>query len=166
MDSTAIAAPSIDSGLQRRVDRLQLAYVHAIDDGPLDTWPEFFTDKCLYAIIARDNVERGQELGVMRFESAAMLRDRATATQHAAVFAPRTIRHILSGTLVDQIDGDGIHARTNVAIYQTSPDGDTGLLVAGQYRDLIVDTGDELRFREKRVIYDTFRLPDSVVYPL
>lgn len=156
----------VSGDLQRRVDQLQLAYVHTIDDGPLDSWPGFFTDKCLYTIIARDNVERGQDLGVMRFESAAMLRDRATATQHAAVFAPRTIRHILSPTLIDQADDDGIRARTNVAIYQTSPDGDTGLLVAAQYRDLIVDIDGALKFQEKRVIYDTFRLPDSVVYPL
>ena len=53
-----------------------------------------------------------------------------------------------------------------MAIYQTSPDGDTNLLVTAQYRDWIVDTGGELKFREKRVVYDTFRLPDSVVYPL
>lgn len=166
MDKVENKTGPVDSDLQRRVDQLQLLYVHSIDDGPLDTWPGFFTDKCLYTIIARDNVERGQELGVMRFESAAMLRDRATATQHAAVFAPRTIRHILSPTLIDQADSDGIRARTNVAIYQTSPDGDTGLLVAAQYRDLIVDVGGEFKFQEKRVIYDTFRLPDSIVYPL
>ena len=49
---------------------------------------------------------------------------------------------------------------------QTSPDGDTNLLVTAQYRDWIVETGGELKFREKRVVYDTFRLPDSVVYPL
>jgi anthranilate 1,2-dioxygenase small subunit len=165
MDSAENMTGQFDDGLQRRVDLLQLRYVHSIDDGPLDGWPDFFTDECLYTIIARDNVERGQDLGVMRFESAAMLRDRATATQHAAVFAPRTIRHILNPTLIDRVDKDGIHARTNVAIYQTSPDGDTNLLVAGQYRDWIVDIDGMLKFREKRVVYDTFRLPDSVVYP-
>ena len=166
MDSAKRTAEPVSSDLQRRVDRLQVQYIHSIDDGQLDHWPGFFTDQCLYTIIARDNVERGQDLGVMRFESAAMLRDRATATQHAAVFAPRTIRHILSTSLLDRVDANGIHARTNVAIYQTSPDGDTNLLVTAQYRDWIVDTGGELKFREKRVVYDTFRLPDSVVYPL
>lgn len=166
MDGMRKLSGPVDGELQRRIDHLQLVYVHAIDDGALDTWPGFFTDQCLYTIVSRDNLERGQELGVMRFESAAMLRDRATATQHAAVFAPRTIRHILNPTLVDQVDDDGIRTRTNVTIYQTSPDGDTSLLVAGQYRDWIVDIDGELKFREKRMVYDTFCLPDSIVYPL
>lgn len=155
-----------EDALLRRIERLQLAYVHTIDDGNLDGWPDFFTDPCLYTIIARDNVERGQELGVMRFESVGMLRDRATATQQAAVFAPRTIRHIVGGTLLEEDGTDGIRARTNVAIYQSSADGDTLLLMAAQYRDLIIDVADTLKFREKRVVYDTLRLPDSIVYPL
>lgn len=156
----------VSAELRERVEQLQLSYIHSIDDGPLDSWPDHFTEKCLYAIIAKDNADRGQELGVMRFVSAAMLRDRATATQHAAVFAPRIIRHVIGRTLIDSFMDGEIRTRTNIAIYQTSPDGDTILLVAGQYRDIIVEDGDDLKFREKRVIYDTFRLPDSVVYPL
>ena len=160
------AAGLADEALLRRLERLQLAYVHGIDDGPLEAWPEFFTDPCLYTITARDNFERGLELGVMRFESVAMLRDRATATQHAAVFAPRRIRHVLGGTLVDATGEDGVRARTNVAIYQTSADGDTLLLMVAEYRDRVVEQGGALRFAEKLVVYDTLRLPDSIVYPL
>ena len=102
----------------------------------------------------------------MRFNSAAMLRDRATATQHAAVFAPRIVRHVIGRGQIVSIEGDTIYTRTNVAVYQTSPDGDTMLLVAGQYRDTIVTLNDELKFAEKKMVYDTFRLPDSIVYPL
>jgi len=156
----------LDPVMRDRVEQLQLRYIHAIDDGPLDDWPSCFTEKCLYLIQARDNADRGQELGVMRFITRAMLRDRATATQHAAVFAPRTIRHLLGRSLIDIIENGEIRARTNVAIYQTSPDGDTMLLVAAQYRDIIVEDGADLKFGEKRVVYDTFRLPDSIVYPL
>ena len=152
--------------IRHRVEQLQLDYVHTIDDGAIDRWPAFFTERCLYAIIARDNLERGQELGVMRFESRAMLVDRATATKHAAVFAPRTVCHVLGGTTIEAVDAEGIRARTNVAIYQTSADGDTLLLMAARYRDLIVEVDGALLFKEKRVIYDTLRLPDSVVNPL
>ncbi len=159
-------APPIDDALARRIGQLQLAYVHSIDDGELDRWPDFFTETCLYRVTARDNVEKGLDLGVMRFESRAMLRDRANSTQHAAVFAPRSIRHVLGGTLIDAAGPDGISGRTNVAIYQTSADGDTLLLMAALYRDLIVEIDGRLLFREKQVIYDTIRLPDSVVYPL
>ena len=97
----------------------------------------FFTDQCLYTIIARDNVERGQDLGVMRLDRPQCCAI-VQPPQHAAVFAPRTIRHILNAA-AELVDADGIHARTNVAIYQTSPDGDR--LVTAQYRDWIVDTG-------------------------
>ena len=58
-----------------------------------------------------------------------------------------------------------ILAHTNVAIYQTNADGETILMMTAQYRDVIVDHGG-LRFREKRVVYDTLLLPDSVIYPL
>ena len=152
--------------IRHRVEQLQLDYVHALDDGDLDRWPGFFTERCFYAIIARDNLARGQELGVMRFESRAMLVDRVNATKNAAVFAPRTACHVLSGTSIEGVDGDGIRARTNFTIYQTSPDGDTLLLMAANYRDLIVEMDGALLFKEKRVIYDTLRLPDSVVNPL
>ena len=164
--ATRKTRPVDDPALARRIERLQLAYVHSIDDGELDAWPDFFVDPCLYRITGRDNVERGSDIGVMRFESVAMLRDRATATRHAAVFAPRVVRHILGGTLIDSIDPDGIRARTNVAVYQSSADGDTLLLMVAQYRDLIVEVKGELKFKEKQVVYDTLRLPDSVVYPV
>ena len=155
-----------DEALARRIEKLQLAYVHCIDDGELDRWPDYFIDPCLYRVIGRDNIENGLELGVMRFESVDMLSDRATSTKHAAVFAPRRICHVLSGTLIESNQPDGVRARTNVAIYQTSPDGDTLLLMAAQYRDLIVEIDGGLRFREKHVVYDTLRLPDTVVFPL
>ncbi len=165
-DRGEIVRPAADETLQRRIESLQLAYVHCIDDGELDRWPDYFVDPCLYRVIGRDNVESGLELGIMRFESVGMLRDRATATQHAAMFAPRRICHVLSGTLIEGDDPDGVRVRTNVAIYQTSPDGDTLLLMAAQYRDLIVEIDGGLRFREKHVVYDTLRLPDTVVFPL
>ncbi len=63
--------------------------------------------------------------------------------------------------------GDGgIRARTNVAIYHTSADDDTLLLMVAEIQDLIVEQDGILLFREKKVVYDTPRLPDSVVYPL
>ncbi len=165
-DQTVTMEPVEQDALARRIENLQLSYVHCIDDGELDRWPDYFTDPCLYRVIARDNIDNGLELGVMRFESVAMLRDRATATQHAAVFAPRRICHVLSGTSIEGHDANGVRARTNVAIYQTSPDGDTLLLMAAQYRDLIAEVDGGLRFREKHVVYDTLRLPDTIVFPL
>lgn len=160
------AAAEDHDALARRIERLQLDYVHRIDDGNVESWPDLFTPKCLYRITSRENWEDGMDLGVMRCESTGMLRDRVTALRNAAMFSPRTIRHILSGTLVDRIDGGDIHARTNVAIYQTSAEGDTLLLMSAIYIDIVTETPGGLRFREKHVVYDTLRLPDSIIYPL
>lgn len=155
-----------DDALLRRIERLQVECVQAIDDGRLESWPDFFVDPCFYRIVARDNFENGLPIGVMRYESVAMLRDQVTATLHAGVYAPRSIRHILGGTRLADRNGDSATAHTNVAIYQTSADGDTGLLMTGQYRDIMVAAEGGLRFRERQLIYDTIRLPDSVVCPL
>lgn len=152
--------------LRQLVETLQIEYVQCIDDGELERWPELFTDPCFYHIVGRDNFERDLPIGVMRCESVGMLRDRVTAIREASVFAPRFIRHILGGTRIVGEEGGDIHARTNVAIYHTSADGDTMLMMTAQYRDVIVVDGDTLRFCDKRVVYDTLRLPDSVVYPL
>ena len=165
MDQPEMCRPVTDDVILRRIERLQLNYIESIDDGPLDNWPQFFTEKCLYTVVSRDNFDRGMELGVMRFESVGMLTDRATATQHAAVFAPRIIRHVLGPAMVDDIR-EGYRSRCNVVIYQTSPDGDTVLLMTATYNDLIVEQAGVLKFKEKRVIYDTHRIPDSIVYPL
>lgn len=155
-----------DDALLRRIEWLQVDSAQAIDDGGLESWPDFFVDPCFYRIVARDNFERGLPIGVMRYESVAMLRDQVTATLHAGVYAPRTVRHILGGTRLVGRDSDSATAHTNVAIYQTSADGDTGLLMTGQYRDIVVATEGDLRFRERQLVYDTIRLPDSVVCPL
>ena len=152
--------------LARRIEALQVDYTHAIDDDEIERWPDFFVDPCFYHIVSRENFLAGMPIGVMRYESVAMLRDQATATLHAAVFAPRVVRHILGGTRISGRDGDGIQAHTNVVIHQTSADGDTLLLMSGQYHDTVVEADGGLRFRGKRLVYDTLRLPDSVVYPL
>lgn len=155
-----------DEVLLRRIERFVVDYALTIDAGDLIAWPDFFVDPCLYRIVSRENYLANMPIGVMRYESVAMLRDQVTATENAAVFAPRTIRHIMGGTRITGRDGDATLAESNVAIYQTSADGDTLLLMTGQYRDTIIEHEGELRLRERHLVYDTLRLPDSVVYPL
>jgi len=157
---------SDESTLRLAVEALQLEYVHAIDDGEIERWPEFFTDPCLYQLTGRDNYQRNLPVAVMRCESRAMLRDRVTAIRNASVFASRYIRHVLGGTRIIGRADDEILAQTNLAVYQTNTDGESMLLMAAEYRDRILEQDGGLKFREKLVIYDTLRLADSVVYPI
>jgi 3-phenylpropionate/cinnamic acid dioxygenase small subunit len=155
-----------DAVLAHRIAQRALDYAHGIDDGRLDEWPGFFTDPCFYAIVPRDNFEADLPLAVMRFESRGMLQDRVTATLKAAVFAPRYVRHVLGGVRLVARDGATTQTETNLAVYQTGADGDTLLLLSGQYRDRWIDDGGTLRLRERVVVYDTLRLPDTIVYPI
>jgi len=155
-----------DVQLKQEIEALMLDYVDAIDNGELDGWPACFVDPCLYTIASRENFDRGLALAVMRCESPAMMRDRVNAIRNASVFAPRFIRHILNGSQITADTDDGIKVRTNFAVYQTLPEGDSILFMVGEYRDVVVRDGASLKFREKMVVYDTTRLADVVVYPI
>lgn len=61
MDQTDMSQPVTDDAILRRIERLQLNYIESIDDGPLDNWPQFFTDKCLYTVVSRDNFDRDRK---------------------------------------------------------------------------------------------------------
>jgi len=61
----------------------------------------------------------------------------------------------------------GLHAaRSNMTVFATDLRGRTSLFVAGRYRDLVRIEDGVARFRERRVIMDTFATPGVVVYPL
>ena len=55
---------------------LHAEYAAAVDGGDWDSWPEFFTDECVYKIQPRENYERGFPLATLSFESKGMIRDR------------------------------------------------------------------------------------------
>ncbi|MCW5770262.1 MAG: aromatic-ring-hydroxylating dioxygenase subunit beta [Rhodospirillaceae bacterium] len=148
------------------VAQLQTDYAHAIDRQEFERWPGFFTDDCLYLITSRDNHESGLPIGVMRCESAAMLRDRVTAIRKASVFAPRRLRHLVGLPQVLEAGDDTVTARTGFAVYVTGPDGEAKLLVVGEYLDRISRGEGGFRFREKAVVYDNALLPDSIIFPL
>ena len=41
--------------LAERVSQLNAEYARAIDDDRLESWPDFFTDPCVYKITSADN---------------------------------------------------------------------------------------------------------------
>ena len=75
-------------------------------------------------------------------------------------------RHFLQ-PLNLQADEDGLwKALGNVTVFATDLQGRTQLFVAGTYHDRIRVTNGVARFRERRVVLDTFATPGVVVYPL
>ena len=152
--------------LQFEVERLLYEYVQTLDDGHLERWPVFFTEECTYQVIARDNFDRGLPLALIRCESRDMLHDRVTALQQANVYGPRYLRHLVSNPRVVERHEESVLVQSNFAVLRTMLDEPTKIFLAGRYLDRIVVDSGVLRFSEKRCIYDTLLIPNSVTYPV
>ena len=151
--------------LRAEIQDLYDAYAEALDDGELERWPELFTEKCRYEVVPRENFERGLPLAVILCESRGMLEDRVAALRRTSMYAPRSVRHLTSHIRTTP-EADGFRVRANYAVLQTRVDALTEILSAGRYLDLVVRDAGRLRFAEKRVIFDSVLVPNSLVYPV
>ena len=151
--------------LRAEIQDLYDAYAEALDDFELERWPELFTEKCRYEAVSRENFERGLPLAAILCESRGMLEDRVAALRRTSMYAPRSVRHLTSHVRASA-EGDGFRVRANYAVLQTRVDALTEILSAGRYLDRVVRDAGRLRFQEKRVIFDSVLVPNSLVYPL
>lgn len=152
--------------LHFHVEDLLYEYAEVLDDGALEGWPELFIEQGSYEIVARENVERGLRLALMRCESKAMMQDRVTALREANFYSPRFLRHAISNTRARLAPDGAVLAQSNFVVLQTLVDDETRLLSTGRYLDRIVVDGDRLRFAAKRCIYDSTLIPNTITYPL
>lgn len=155
-----------DVALQLEVERLYTTYATAIDDLRLDDWCALFCEDCFYTIQPRDNYDRGLPLAIMRCESRAMLADRVRAIRETMMYEPRYIRHQITNVRIDKTS-PSIEAQANYSVFEVLPDELPKILSVGRSIDRIEREADgALRFREKRVVYDSVLVPNSIIYPL
>ncbi len=154
------------TALRFEIEDLYAAYAECLDDGELERWPDFFTDECLYKIIPRENYERGLPLAVMLCESKGMLQDRVEALRRTSVYAPRALRHLLSGIRIKGHEDGLIRVQASYAVLQTLTDEETRVFNAGKYLDRLVRDGGELKFKEKLCVFDSVVVPGSLIYPI
>ncbi len=152
--------------LRLEVEALLNQYVATIDDDRLEAWPDFFVDECIYKVIPRENFDQGFPVSVMWGDSKGMLRDRIVALRKANIYAPHFYRHIISNTRVIDESNGVITAETNYAVFQTKLDGVTEIYNTGKYVDKIVRVGEAMKFKEKIVVFDTYRIPTLMVTPI
>lgn len=148
------------------IDRARLRdlyddYVWLLDQCDYDTWLDLFVDDCDYRVVARENYERGLPLATMRCESRAMLEDRIHAIRNTQFFAPRLMRRF---TGPPRPVGDEVVA--SFLVVETVEDEPTRVHMAGQYRDVVVDTAGGLRFARKLAVYDSPLVPTSLILPV
>ena len=152
--------------LRFEVEELYYDYVECLDDDELERWPEFFTDECLYKIVSRENFERGLPLATMLCESKGFLKDRVVAIRQTSMFAPRSMRHLVSNIRVKAQEHGAIRVQANYAVLETALDEHTRVFNAGKYLDKLVREDGRLKFKEKLCVFDSVLIPASLIYPI
>lgn len=165
--------------LRDEVDDLFWRYAEALDEGPLDAWPDLFTEDGSYRVVPRSNFDRGLRLATMRCDSRAMMRDRVYALQSANFYVARRLRHVVGVPRIEAIDGrpDAWTVRAAFSVFETLSLQPTAVLAVGEYRDVVVrdpaaaaadgaDSVGALRFAERLVLNDSDLVPNSLVLPL
>ena len=151
----------------QELHRLYAEYGRTLDDGPLEDWPELFTEDCLYLITPRDNFDEGLPLAIMRCESRGMLMDRVHAVQETIMHEPRYLRHQITDIDASERDDGQIDVIANYSVVEVLPDELPRILSVGRYLDLVTrSTTGKLAFQEKYVVYDSVMVPNTIVYPL
>ena len=148
------------------IEELNSEYVHAIDDDELEKWPEFFTEKCIYKIISRENYDRNFPQTVIYCDSKGMLKDRITAHRHANIYEKHFYRHIVSSIRILGEENGVYSVQSNYAVYQTKLDGETKIFNSGRYFDKVIFENNKAKFKERVVVFDTLSIPTLLVTPL
>ena len=161
-----MASNALTLELKSEIDALLNEYAQCIDNDELESWPDFFTDECLYRVIPRENHEVGLPTAVMWCDSRGMLHDRITALRHANVYQVQWYRHIISNPVITTEDGETFNVQSNYAVFKTCNDGDSKVYNVGRYVDVIVRVNGVLKFKERTAIYDTHRITTLMVIPI
>lgn len=150
-----------------RVGRAQAAYARCIDEGPLETWPDFFTDDCFYQVTTADNHREGLEAGLIWADSRGMLTDRVSALREANVYERHTYRHLLGQPhLTDTGTDEVVDSETPFLVVRVTRDGETDLFATGRYLDRYRFDDGDVRLARRVVVCDSNRIDTLLALPL
>lgn len=154
-----------DVALRCELDQLYARYASCLDNGRIEEWPQFFVEDGSYILIPRENHDRGLPLATMALESRRMMEDRVYGVLNTLFFAPYYQRHIV-GPLLIELDGQEICVEANYVVLRTKRNALSEVFSTGRYLDRIVRTAEGLRFAQKRCVFDSEMIANSVVYPI
>lgn len=145
---------------------LQDQYINHLDNDRLESWPTLFVEECLYEIVPKENADMGLPIGIIHCTNQRMLRDRVVSLRNANIYEEHTYRHMTSGlSVIGEHDGE-IETESNYVVIQTRANGESNVYQSGKYLDRVVRTEDGLRYKSKRVIYDTSRVQTLLATPI
>lgn len=158
--------PAVPADVRAAISRLQMEYVHAIDNDEIERWPRFFSEHCLYRIVSRRDFDEGLPSGLWYCDSRGMLEDRVRSLREVNVYEPHRYRHVIGPTEVLG-DRDGLwQSQTSYIVVRTMHDGDMTLFSAGRYVDAIRVAEDGAHFARREVVTDSWRYDTLIVIPL
>ena len=151
----------------REAAELIASYGHAMDDGEIDRWPQFFTPDSLYHITTKENNEAGLPIGIMRCVGRGMMIDRVKAFHTANIFEPHTYNHIIGYPSMRYDKATGcVTARSNFQVIRIMEAGRMDLYATGKYLDVMQKEGGSLKFKERVVVLDSRNVDILLVVPL
>ena len=155
-----------DMKLWFELHMLQDQYINNLDNDRLEAWPTLFTEECLYEIVPKENADMGLPIGIIFCNNRRMLRDRVVSLRNANIYEEHSYRHMTSGLCVVAQNDGVIETESNYVVIQTRTNGESGVYQAGKYYDKVVRTEEGLRYKSKRVIYDTSRVQTLLATPI
>ncbi len=163
---TSSGADVIDVALRTQIENFLTAYGHAIDDGELKRWPEYFTEDGVYQITNRESHEAGLPMGIMYCEGRGMMSDRILALETANIFEPHTYCHFLGRSQLKE-ESPGVYtARTNFNVIRTMQGGGSEIFAVGKYLDTIVLENGKPLIKDRHAVLESRRVDILLVYPL
>ena len=149
-----------------QLNLLNAAYAACIDDDKLESWPDLFTDDCLYKITTADNYQQGMPAGLVYADSKGMLHDRVSALREANIYERQRYRHIVGMATITGRDGQVLKAETPFVVVRIMRGGRMDLFATGKYLDHVVDAGGALKLAQRIVVCDSTSFDTLLAIPL
>lgn len=159
--------------LQLEIDQLNAAYAAVLDERRFDEWPGFFAQDGVYQVQARENFDRGLPLALIALEGQGMLKDRVYGITQTIYHGPYYTRHVVGPAQVlasqgVEVEAEAglVRAQSHYAVFRTRPGDSSEVYNVGRYIDEIVRTPQGLKFRQRRCVYDSEMVLNSLIYPI
>jgi anthranilate 1,2-dioxygenase small subunit len=149
-----------------RILALQAAYIRCIDNNALESWPDFFTEQCLYVITSAENHRNGFAGGIVYADTRNMLVDRVASLRQANIYEKQAYRHILGLPSILKNGGGEAETETPFLVARIMHDGATSVFATGLYLDTVRADGDALKFVKRIVVCDSSRVDTLLALPL
>jgi 3-phenylpropionate/cinnamic acid dioxygenase small subunit len=163
-----VAEPTIETLL--KIEALQMRYAKALDRRDMKAWAECFgATEAHYECNSRENVDAGFRLAMMLADNPRRIQDQVKAVDEvwAGTFQDYFTRHIFQRLECRELTAGRFAVESNfIVTFTNGQDGDTRLLVTGEYQDEVLFEEGLARFASRKAIFDCNVVPRYLVYPI